>query len=70
MTDRGITSAMGFTWMAIVASFATLAVATSWAAAWLGFALAVGLPALTFMVMAHSPAKSIAQIIGEADASV
>ena len=70
MTDRVMTSAaMGFTWIAVVASCASIAVATSWAAAWLAFALAVGLPALTFMVMAHSPTKSIAQIIREAEAS-
>jgi hypothetical protein len=60
---------MGFTWIAVVASCASLAVATSWAAAWLAVALAVGLPALMFMVMAHAPAKSIAQIIREAEAS-
>jgi hypothetical protein len=71
MTDRAITSAaVGSTWIAVVASCAALAVATSSATAWLAFALAVGLPALTFMVMAHSPAKSIAQIIQEADASI
>ena len=61
---------MGFAWIAVAASCASLALATSSAAAWLVFALAVGLPALTFMVMAHSPAKSIAQIIREADAGL
>jgi hypothetical protein len=71
MTDRAMTSAtMGFSWIVVVVSCASLAVTTSSAAAWLAFALAVGLPALTFMVMAHSPAKSIAQIIREADAGV
>jgi hypothetical protein len=71
MTDRVITSAsIWVTWIAVVVSCASLAVATSSAAAWLAFALTVGLPALTFMVMAHSPTKSIAQIIREADASV
>jgi hypothetical protein len=71
MTDHALTStAMGFMWVAVLAACASLAIATSSAAAWLVFGLAVGLPALTFMVMAHSPAKSIAQIIREADASV
>jgi hypothetical protein len=71
VTDRVITAAaMGLTWMVVVTCCASLALVTSWAAAWLAVALAVGLPALTLMVMAHSPAKSIAQIIREAEVSV
>jgi hypothetical protein len=61
-------ASMGTAWTAVVASSAWVAVTTNAPAAWFACALAIGLSALTCMVMAHAPAKSVAQIIRDAEA--
>lgn len=54
---------MSMTWLLTVGSLAWIAVQHTSVVAWFACAIAVAMPALIFMVLAHSPAKTIAEII-------
>jgi hypothetical protein len=59
---------LGVTWLFALAAAVWMAIGTASVAAWLAVIFLAGLPVVTLMVDAQTPAKSVAEIIRDAEA--
>jgi len=62
------TSSMGLTWVLTLAMALWLAMGTASLAAWAAVAFIGVMPAVMMMVLANTPAKTMAEIIRDVDA--